>query len=98
MSDSSTRLVLDVWSEFKLLVEQVEQDVHKNAAKGNLSAGVRVRKGVRSLRVLGAELIKATHALRDEVKGKAPAADKAPVAVAVEAAPAKKAKKAKTAG
>ena len=41
MSDS--RLALDVWSEFKLLVEQVEEDVHKNATKGNLSAGVRVR-------------------------------------------------------
>jgi hypothetical protein len=62
-------MVLDVWSEFKLLVEQVEEDVHKNAVKGNLSAGVRVRKGVRRLRVLGAELIKATHAARDEAKG-----------------------------
>lgn len=60
MSDS--RLVLDVWSEFKLLVEQLEEDVHKNAAKGNLSAGVRVRKSVRTLRTLGAELIKATQA------------------------------------
>lgn len=57
---SDTRLVLDVWSEFKVLVEQLEEDVHKNATKGNLSAGVRVRKGVRKLRTLGAELIKAT--------------------------------------
>jgi len=60
MSDS--RLALDVWSEFKLLVEQVEEDVHKNATKGNLSAGVRVRKSIRKLRTLGAELIKATQA------------------------------------
>ena len=60
MSDS--RLVLDVWSEFKLLVEQLEEDLHKNATKGNLSAGVRVRKSVRKLRTLGAELIKATQA------------------------------------
>ena len=59
---SESRLVLDVWSEFKLLVEQLEEDVHKNAAKGNLSAGVRVRKSVRTLRTLGAELIKATQA------------------------------------
>ena len=58
MSDS--RLTLDVWAEFKLLVEAVEEDVHKNATKGNLSAGVRVRKSVRKLRTLGAELIKAT--------------------------------------
>ena len=60
MSDS--RLALDVWSEFKLLVEQVEEDVHKNATKGNLSAGVRVRKSIRKLRTLGVELIKATQA------------------------------------
>lgn len=60
MSDS--RLALDVWSEFKVLVEQLEEDVHKNAVKGNLSAGVRVRKSVRKLRTLGAELIKATQA------------------------------------
>lgn len=58
MSDS--RLTLDVWSEFKLLVESVEADVHKNAVKGNAAAGVRVRKGVRKLRAIGAELIKAT--------------------------------------
>ena len=57
---SESRLVLDVWSEFKLLVEQLEEDVHKNAAKGNLAAGVRTRKSVRKLRTLGAELIKAT--------------------------------------
>lgn len=57
---SESRLVLDVWSEFKVLVEQLEEDVHKNAVKGNLSAGVRVRKSVRKLRTLGAELIKAT--------------------------------------
>ena len=41
---SDTRMVLDVWSEFKLVVESLEGDVHKNATKGNLSAGVRVRK------------------------------------------------------
>lgn len=68
MSDS--RLTLDVWSEFKLLVEQLEEDVHKNAVKGNNSAGVRVRKGVRKLRTLGAELIKATLASKKESKAK----------------------------
>jgi len=94
MSDS-TQLILDVWSEFKLLVEQVEEDVHKNAVKGNLSAGVRVRKGVRRLRVLGAELIKATHAARDEAKGVVVAV--APTAV-VEPEPAKPVKKGKKAG
>lgn len=66
---SESRLVLDVWSEFKLLVEQLEEDVHKNATKGNLSAGVRVRKSVRTLRTLGAELIKATQAADNARKG-----------------------------
>lgn len=102
MSDSA-QMVLDVWSEFKLLVEQVEEDVHKNAVKGNLSAGVRVRKGVRNLRKIGAELIKATLTAREEAKAEKPAAVSAveqPVeaAVEVEAEPAKKAKKAKKAG
>lgn len=57
---SENRLALDVWSEFKLLVEQLETEMHKNAVKGNAAAGVRVRKGVRKLRSLGSELIKAT--------------------------------------
>jgi hypothetical protein len=70
---SESRLVLDVWSEFKVLVEQVEEDVHKNATKGNLSAGVRVRKGVRKLRTLGAELIKATLAGDEARKAEKPA-------------------------
>jgi hypothetical protein len=71
MSDS--RLTLDVWSEFKVLVEAVEADVHKNATKGNHSAGVRVRKGVRKLRLLGAELIKATLAADEARKAEKPA-------------------------
>lgn len=101
MSDSA-QMVLDVWSEFKLLVEQVEEDVHKNAVKGNLSAGVRVRKGVRNLRKIGAELIKATLTAREEAKAEKPAAAPAveqPVeaAVEVEAEPTKKVKKAKKA-
>lgn len=101
MSDSA-QMVLDVWSEFKLLVEQVEEDVHKNAVKGNLSAGVRVRKGVRNLRKIGAELIKATLTAREEAKAEKPAAASTveqPVeaAVEVEAEPAKKVKKAKKA-
>lgn len=58
MSDSN--LVLDVWSQLKVLVETLEEDVHKNAVKGNLSAGVRVRKNLRNLRKLATELGKAS--------------------------------------
>lgn len=47
MNDSK---VLDMWAEVKVLVESLERDMGKNAVKGNVSAGVRVRKGLRLLR------------------------------------------------
>lgn len=103
MSDA-TRMTLDIWSEFRLLAEIVEEDVHKNAVKGNLSAGVRVRKGIRQLRSIGAELIKATLVAREEARAEKPSAAPAVVEQLVEAAvvaepePAKKARKSKNAG
>jgi len=102
MSDA-TRMTLDIWSEFRLLAEIVEEDVHKNAVKGNLSAGVRVRKGIRQLRSIGAELIKATLVAREEARAEKPSAVAPAVeqpveaAVEVEAEPVKKVKKAKKA-
>ena len=74
--DNHQPTVMDIWEAFKVLVETVEEDVHKNAIKGNQAAGVRVRKGVRQLRSLGAELIKATHAAREAVKLERAAAKK----------------------
>lgn len=103
MSDA-TRMTLDIWSEFRLLAEIVEEDVHKNAVKGNLSAGVRVRKGIRQLRSIGAELIKATLVAREEARAEKPSAAVVVVEQLVEAAvvaepePAKKARKAKNTG
>ena len=38
--------LLDNWKEFKVLVESLDLDMHKNAS-GNKSAGVRARKGCR---------------------------------------------------
>ena len=90
---SDTRMVLDVWSEFKLVVESLEGDVHKNATKGNLSAGVRVRKTVRKLRALGAELIKATLEAREEVKATTQAAPAKEPAVKSSASAEKQVKK-----
>jgi hypothetical protein len=84
-------MVLDVWSEFKLVVESLEGDVHKNATKGNLSAGVRVRKSIRKLRLLGAELIKATLAAREEAKASGVLSELAAEPVTVKAAPSKEA-------
>ncbi len=51
--------VLDKWKELKLIVESIDLDVHKNAG-GNASAGVRARKGLRSLKTAAAELVKLT--------------------------------------
>ena len=50
---------LELWTEIKTLVESVEGDVNKHA-KGNASAGVRARKGLRLLRNKTSELVKAT--------------------------------------
>jgi hypothetical protein len=51
--------VLDKWKELKLIVDSIDLDVHKNAG-GNASAGVRARKGLRSLKTAAAELVKLT--------------------------------------
>lgn len=51
--------VTEKWNEIKVLIESMELDVHKNS-NGNASAGVRARKGLRSLKTLAAELVKVT--------------------------------------
>jgi len=45
------------WENFKVLVESIELDV-KKCAKGNKSAGVRARKGLRIVKQTAASLIK----------------------------------------
>ena len=54
-----------LWGEIKTLVETIDVDVSKNA-KGNASAGVRARKGLRLLRTKTSELVKATLGKGDE--------------------------------
>ena len=51
--------ILEKWNEIKVTVESVELDVHKNAG-GNASAGVRARRGLRSLKSACSELVKLT--------------------------------------
>lgn len=53
-------LVLDIWVEYKLLVEAMEEDIARYIAKGSKASSVRVRKGMRRLRLLGGELVKAS--------------------------------------
>lgn len=51
--------LLDNWKEFKVLVESLDLDMHKNA-NGNKSAGVRARKGLRLVKKHAAELVKSS--------------------------------------
>lgn len=51
--------VLRQWLELKTMVELLDADVSKNA-RGNVSAGVRARKGLRELRTVTSTLIKTT--------------------------------------
>lgn len=57
MSESTN--ILESWEALKALVEELELDVHKNA-HGNKSAGVRARKGLRSLKTAAGDLVKLT--------------------------------------
>lgn len=52
-------LIQDLWTEIRSLVESIDLDVRKNAA-GNASAGVRARKGLRSLKSKASALTKVT--------------------------------------
>ena len=49
--------LLTQWEEIKVLVESLETDLQKNA-KGNKSAGVRARKGLRDLKKRASSLVK----------------------------------------
>ena len=51
--------MLNEWTELKVLVESLELDVHKNA-RGNKSAGVRARRGLRALKGAAADLVRTT--------------------------------------
>jgi hypothetical protein len=51
--------VIENWDKLRTLVEQIDLDVRKNA-NGNAAAGVRARKGLRSLKTLAAGLTKLT--------------------------------------
>ena len=55
----SNSKIVNKWSEIKVLVESLELDIHKNA-NGNASAGVRARRGLRTLKNSAAELVKLT--------------------------------------
>lgn len=67
--------VLSDWEELKSLVQSLELDVHKNA-KGTAAAGVRVRKGLRSLKKLASGLVKLTIETDKQHKAEKPKKEK----------------------
>ena len=60
MSNETAEQLQNQWEEFKILVESIENDFYKNTTKGNKSAGVRVRKGLRLVKKQATDLVKAT--------------------------------------
>lgn len=58
MSDTEVNdKLFEKWQEFKVLIESIEQDVLKNV-KGNKSAGVRARKGLRLIKTTASDIVK----------------------------------------
>ena len=49
--------ILEKWNELKVIMESIELDVQKNA-RGNNSAGIRARKGLRLLKQEASSLVK----------------------------------------
>lgn len=78
---SEDNVVLSKWSAFKKLVEEFDLDVHKNAA-GNAAAGVRARKGLRSLKKVASDLVKLSVTLDKAKKAASPPRPKKAAVVA----------------
>ena len=51
--------VVESYEKLRVMVESLELDVHKSA-RGNKSAGVRVRKGLRNLKREATDLVRAS--------------------------------------
>ena len=58
MSQTNNNLI-NQWEELRILLETLNLDVVKNA-NGNRSAGVRARRGLREVKKLAADLVKAS--------------------------------------
>lgn len=57
--------IIDKWEELKTLFESVELDVRKNA-KGNKSAGVRARRGLRMIKQAANDLVRLSKSTGDD--------------------------------
>jgi hypothetical protein len=65
---SEERTPATLWEEMAKTFEELERDFKKNSEKHNVSAGIRVRKGVRTLRKLAAEFLRLTIEVDKETK------------------------------
>ena len=83
--DSVDSVLLEKWTELKGQVELLEHDLNKSA-KGVKAAGVRVRRGLRTIKSKSAEIAKYS-VVRD--KGTAPAKTATPVKAPPKKAPKK---------
>ena len=57
--------LLDMWNEIKVLVESTDSDINKHA-RGNATAGVRSRKGLRLLKAKMYYIVKLSIAVSKE--------------------------------
>lgn len=58
--NADSRRLLDQWEEIRTLIETMDIDVRKNAIKGNASAGLRSRRGLRLLKKYTHDLLMAS--------------------------------------
>lgn len=83
MSDETTTVVTDAdltvlagWEAVKAALAALEEDVAKNLVKGNASAGVRSRKGLRSLRGQLTAIVKQSMEVAKAKKAEKPVKEK----------------------
>ena len=69
------RELLDKWEEIRTLIETMDIDVRKNAIKGNASAGLRSRRGLRLLKKYAHDLLM-TSVTEDKRRGEQRKVDK----------------------
>jgi len=62
-----TDRLLELWNEVKVTVESLELDVQKSS-RGNASAGVRSRKGMRHLKTTISEFVKESVKVQKDLK------------------------------
>jgi len=67
--------VIAKWTELKAVIDGLEYDIAKNA-RGVAAAGVRSRKGLRTLKLKAAELVKLTVVLDKDKRASRPPRDK----------------------